>query len=134
MKAKIAVIIMLFFFIGIISYSYTKSIYDNEGPHGGRLKSVDNFNIEVKVVSPGFHVYLLDKQLNSINNKGMSCEIRFFLYDNTILDVALKPFGNDGFMVESSLTGYHSYNVIFYAFGKQIKAKFEAENIIVLNK
>jgi len=134
MKARKIFILMLFFFIFFILYSYNKNIFKDIGPHGGRVKSAGSYNIEMKVASHNFQAFLLDNQLNPISNKGMTCEIRFFLCDSSTIDIDLKPFGDDAFMVESSLKGYYYYNVVFHVFGKQIKAKFEDENLIVLNK
>lgn len=134
MKKKPVYIIISLLLVGLFLYSYKSSVYNDIGPHGGRVKNVGNYNIEMKVASPNYQAFLLDNRLNPISNKGVTCEMRFFLYDSSTLDIDLKPFGEDGFIVESGIAGYHFYNVIFYAFGKQIKAKFEDENVIVLNK
>lgn len=134
MKTKRFFIVIFFLSFIAILYSYSRIIYDDIGPHGGIVKSVGNYNIEMKVSKPDFQAYLLDSRLNPISNKGMSCEIRFYLYDSSTLDIDLKPFGEDGFVMESGINGYHYYNVIFSFFGKQIRAKFEDENVIVLNK
>lgn len=95
------------------------------GPHGGRLQEADKFNIEVNTTYSEFYAYLLNKQYKPISNKGVTCKIRFLFPDSTNLDVNLKPYQEDGFRIESSVSGYHSYRVIFNAFGKNISAKFE---------
>lgn len=134
MRTQKIFILMFFLSLFLILYAYNRNAYNDIGPHGGRVKSVDNYNVEMKVTNHNFQAFLLDHQLNPISNEGVTCEMRFFLSEGSTLDVDLKAFGDDGFVVESSLKGYHFYNVIFYAFGKQIKAKFEDENFIVLNK
>lgn len=101
---------------------------------GGRLQQVDDFYIEMKISSPEFYAYLLNKQCKPISNKGGSCEIRLFFPDSTDLEVTLKPFKEDGFRMESSVSGYQSYRVMFKAFGKTISAKFENENAIAHEK
>jgi hypothetical protein len=133
MKTKIIVFAVV---LSIITTAFisTNLFQTTSGPHGGRLQQVENFNIEIKTSSPEFYAYLLNKQFNPIGNKGVSCEIRFYFPDSTDLDVTLKPYQNDGFRMESSLSGYQSYRVLFNAFGKTISAKFENENAIVLKK
>ena len=133
MKTKI------FVFAGLLSVITVAFISMNTfqvttGPHGGRLQQVDDFYIEMKISSPEFYAYLLNKQYKPISNNGVSCEIRLFFPDSTDLEVTLKPFKEDGFRMESSVSGYQSYRVMFKAFGKTISAKFENENNMAQEK
>lgn len=104
------------------------------GPHGGRLQQAEKFNIETKISYSEIYAYLLNKQCKPISNKEITCEIKFFFPDSTAFVSNLKPYGEDGFKIESNITGYQSYRVSFNAFGKIISAKFENENLIVLKK
>jgi hypothetical protein len=130
MKAKILLIILIFLGLTALFISM-KSSQINAGPHGGRIQQADNFNIEAKVSDPYFYAYLLTKENQSIENKGMSCEISFFFADSTNLDFPLKPHSKDGFRLESTISDYLSYRITFHAFGRNISAKFENENAIV---
>ena len=133
MKTKIIVFAVLFIVISTAFTSMDK-FQVTTGPHGGRLQQVKNFNIEVNTSYSELSAYLLDKQYKPISNKGVSCEIRFLFPDSTNLDVSLKPYKEDGFRIESSVSGYHSYRVIFHAFGENISAKFENQIAIVREK
>ena len=104
------------------------------GPHGGRLQEAENFNIEVNTTYSEFYAYLLNKQYKPISNKGVTCKIRFLFPDSTNIDVTLNPYKEDGFRIESSVSGYRSYRVIFNAFGENISAKFENQIAIVQEK
>ena len=104
------------------------------GPHGGRLQQTEKFNIETITYNSEFYAYLLDKQYKPISNKGVTCKIRFLFPDSTNIDVTLMPYKEDGFRVESSVSGYHSYRIIFYAFGEDISAKFENQIATVQKK
>ncbi len=133
MKTKIILLALLF--SGITFVFISMNIFQiTTGPHGGNIKQVDDFNIEMKIPHPDFYAYLLNKQCKPINNKGVSGEIRFFFPDSTSLDIPLQPYEEDGFRMESSVLDYYSYRVTFHAFGKFISAKFENENAIARKK
>lgn len=104
------------------------------GPHGGELKQAENFKIELKSSFPNFYTYLLDQKLKPVKNKGITCEIKFFFPDDTSADLILKPFQDDGFILELGKTVYNSCIVTFNVFGKSVSAKFEKENSIVSEK
>ena len=107
---------------------------ETTGPHGGRLQQVEKFNIEVNTVNSEFYAYLLNKQYKPISNNGVTCKVRFLFPDNTDIEVSLKPYQEDGFRIESIVSGYHSYRVIFNAFGENISAKFENQIAIIQKK
>lgn len=100
------------------------------GPHGGELKSAENFHIELKEAFPNLHCYLLDQKLGPVSNVGVLCEIRFFMPDETSVDLNLKPFLDNGFILESNTIVYNSCRVTFNISGKSISAKFDKENMI----
>lgn len=133
MKTKIIVVAVLLLVI-ITAFISMDKFQVTTGPHGGRLQQAKEFNIEVNTSHSEFYAYLLDKQYKPISNKGVSCEIRFLLPDSTNLDVTLMRYKEDGFRIESSVSGYHSYRVIFHAFGENISAKFENKIVLVREK
>lgn len=100
------------------------------GPHGGELKAAENFHIELKEAFPNLHCYLLDQKLLPVNNDGVLCEIRFFMPDETTVDLTLKPFLSDGFILESNAIVYNSCRVTFNISGKSVSAKFAKEHLI----
>ena len=128
MKIKKKLLTLLGISIVFISM---KTIQTSTGPHGGRVKKVENFNIETKTNYSEYYTYLLNNKNEPISNKGISCEIEFLFLDNTSLDFPLKKYQEDGFKLESSITGYESYRITFYAFGKAIATTFENESAIV---
>ena len=117
--------------IGMSAY-YTYQ--PNIGPHGGTVKEVENFNIEVKISTSSIYAFLLDKKLKPINNKGIFCEIKFFPPDNIPIDVTLKPYQQDGFVLESTSVIYDFFRVAFNVNGKSVSEKFYNENAIVEKK
>ncbi len=104
------------------------------GPHGGEYKSVQNYNIEVKTIYPFFYSYLLDNKKQPIKNKGIFCQITFLLPNEKSIEVQLKPYREDGFIMESSSLVYNSFRVQFNIFGKLVSATFENESSIVEQK
>ena len=133
MRTKIILFILLFSGI-TFAFISMNTFQISTGPHGGNIQQAGNFNIEMKVSHPDFYAYLLNKQCRPISNKGVSGEIRFFFRDSTSLDIPLKPYEEDGFRMESSVSDYYSYRVTFHAFGKFISAKFDNENVIAQKK
>ncbi len=133
MKTKIIVFAVLLLVITTAFISIDK-FQVTTGPHGGRLQQAENFNIETNTSNSEFYAYLLNKQYKPVSNKGVTCKIRFLFPDSTNIDVTLMPYKEDGFRIESSVAGYHSYWVIFHAFGKNISAKFENQIAIVQEK
>lgn len=101
------------------------------GPHGGIVKPAQQYNIEVKTAYPSIYAYLLDDKKNPISNKKIECTISFLMPDNTNFDVQPKPYLEDGFVVESGSTVYHSCRVTFNVQGKSVSALFENQNVIV---
>ena len=133
MKTKIIVFAVLLLVITTAFISMGK-FQVTTGPHGGRLEQAEKFNIETNASYSEFYAYLLDKQYKPVSNIGVTCKIRFLFPDSTNIEVSLKPYQEDGFRIESSVSGYHSYRVIFHAFGENISAKFENQITIVQQK
>lgn len=104
------------------------------GPHGGELKQAESFNIEMLSSFPNLYVYLFDQKLQPINNKEVTCEIKFFFPDHTSKDLNLKPFEEDGFVIETSKIVYNACKVTFNVSGRPVSAMFEREHSIVKKK
>jgi hypothetical protein len=115
---------------GIVVLYSVNRYQGTTGPHGGELKPAENFNIELKEAFPNLHCYLLDQKLEPVSNLGVLCEIRFFMPDETTVDLNLKPFLNDGFILESNTIVYNSCRVTFNISGKSVSAKFNKEHLI----
>jgi len=104
------------------------------GPHGGKVKKAENFNIE-KIQSPeNLYAFLLDTNYKPISNKGVIGEVRFYYLDETTSDIPLLPFETEGFVVKMQENQYHSCRITFIISGKSISAKFENESLIVSKK
>lgn len=107
------------------------SFQPTTGPHGGVFKSAENYNIEVKKTYPSIYAYLLDNKNKPIKNKGITCGIRFLLEGDANIEVQLKPYKEDGFILESGSMGYNSFRITFNVYGKSVSAVFENESAIV---
>ncbi|MDP1802240.1 MAG: hypothetical protein Q8L81_12860 [Bacteroidota bacterium] len=129
-KAKIFFLALLYC-ITIALVSWSKS--SPTGPHGGTLKKSGNYFIEMKNPDKFFYAYLLDKKLNSINNKNVSGEVKFLMPDSTSFNVTLKAATDDGFTCES-LPGSYACRVTFIVFGKSVSARFENPALLVEKK
>lgn len=104
------------------------------GPHGGKVKSVGEYSIETKISSEYIYAYLLGKNDKSIRNKGVSCQMKFFFFEKENITLYLKPYHEDGFIVRSDVSGYHSYQVSFYLLNQLITTTFENENMNLIVK
>lgn len=130
MRTKIIFFAVLVIIAG--TFISMKTIFAaDQGPNDGRILKVGNNYIEVKKDYIHFYAYLLDDQKNAMNNKDMTCEIRFFLVDGNTLDIPLTKHGVNGFMIDYFANDYNSYRITFEMGGKSIGAKFDNENLLV---
>ena len=129
MKSKLILPLLLLtaasFLVSLSTYQATT------GPHGGKLKRAENYLIELKMFNADLYTYLLDQKLMPVGNKGISCEIKFFTPDSAYVNTVLKPFREDGFILESNTIVYQSCKVIFKVPGKSVSANFDNENVMV---
>jgi hypothetical protein len=133
MKTKILITIFLLFSISIFLFSLN-FFQSSIGPHGGIVKEADEYNIEMKNIYPNIYTFLLNKKNKPIVNKKISCEISFVLPNNTVINSQLKPFNEDGFVMESGGLNFSSCRIFFNVLGKTVSADFESENPIVEKK
>lgn len=67
------------------------------GPHGGRLKTVGSYKLELFGCDDHIEVYLFDSDTNAINNKSISGTVEFFFNGSATLVSPLVKYGMDGF-------------------------------------
>lgn len=129
MRAKTIIIIVFLILLALflISINFFQSPF---GPHGGRVKTAGEYNIEMKNVYPNIYTFLLDKDYKPIKNKEILCEIHFILPDNTKINSQLKPFEEDGFIMELGELNFSTCRVFFNVHGKSVSAGFENEKPI----
>ena len=84
------VLIMFFFAAGLEAQS-------GFGPHGGRLKTVDAYKIEVSGCDNYVEIYLFDSDTNAINNDHISGQVEFVYANEAVLISPLIHYGMDGF-------------------------------------
>jgi hypothetical protein len=118
-------IITIIFAIVIYSAQGQDTLSNVSGPHGGRLKLVQNYNVEVLGSYRRVITYLFDKDLKPISNKGINGSILFFYADNASLNVKLKPYETNGFYAEVSAVDYFYCVVNLTIYGKTISSKFD---------
>ena len=109
-----------------------KTIFASDlGPHGGKTEKAGDHYIEVQKDDAHFYAFLLNKDKESIKNTNISCEIKFFLLDGTSLNIPLKPFGDEAFVIDYFESDYESYRITFEVEGKSVNAKFDKESFLV---
>lgn len=124
MKTKIIHLLFLVTAITLLSLDFPEL----QGTHGGVVKKAEGFYIEMKNnPDTSFSVYLLNKKLRTVSNKGISGEVKFFFPDSTTLDVPLKPVAGNAFTARV-IPGYYSCKITFHVFGKEVSAAFDRES------
>ena len=121
MKIFLTIILAL----SICNANAQDTISNISGPHGGRIKTIQNYNIEVLGTYHRVITYLFDKDLKPISNKGINGNILFFYADNASLNIKLKPYEINGFFAEISATDYYYCVVNLSIYGKTISSKFD---------
>jgi len=130
-SVKTKIIIVILIIIAAITLLISLKMFQSPyGPHGGVVKPAGNYQIEMKNPFGNLYAYLLDVESKPMRNKRISCKVRYYFPDNTTTEIDLKPFGDDGFMAETT-TRFYSCRITFNLQGKSVSAKFENENPIV---
>lgn len=94
------------------------------GPHGGLLKTVENYKIETINSYGCITAYLFDVGLKAIPNKFISGTIMFFYSNGASLNNYLIPTGSDSFTADVSNTDYYYYIIHLKVDGKSISTRF----------
>ena len=131
---KIIAVLSIVFLAVILNLLWMNSSQYSLGPHGGKVKQAENFNIEKIQSHENLYIFLLDHNYKPISNKGIVGEARFYFSDETTSDIPLKPFEADGFTVSMLDNNYHTCRITFTISGKSISTKFDNENLIVSTK
>jgi len=121
MKTKI----IIAFIVMITNANAQDTINYVSGPHGGLLKSVENYKIETVNSYGIITAYLFDGTLTLIPNKFTSGNIMFFYNNGASLNHYLIPSGTDSFTAKVSNTNYYYYTIHFKVDGKFINTRFE---------
>lgn len=95
------------------------------GPHGGLLKTVENYKIETISSYGCITTYLFDGNLKAIPNKFISGTIIFFYGNDASLNNYLIPSGMDAFTADVSNTDYYYYVIHLKVAGKLISTRFD---------
>jgi hypothetical protein len=120
MKIKI----IIAFIVLITSARAQDTINYVTGPHGGLLKSVENYRVEVINTYGCITAYLFNSSLTIIPNKYLSGTIMFYFDNNVTLNKYLIPEGTDGFSVDVSNANYYYYVIQFRQNEKTITTRF----------
>lgn len=110
------------------------NIIQSFGPHGGTIKQVENYNVEIKVAQSIFYAYLLDNKSKPLSNRGISCSVKFVFPDDIEVLKPLLPVGEDGFFIEAGSAEFSWCIVYFNVHGKPVSVKFENETLIAYKK
>jgi len=70
------------------------------GPHGGRLKSVGNYKLEVFGCDNYLEIYLYDRDTSAISNNDIVGNVEFYYNGSATLTSLLTKYGIDGFTAE----------------------------------
>lgn len=121
MKTKIIIALIVI----ITSAKAQDTINFASGPHGGLLKSVENYKIETINSYGCITAYLFDGSLKIIQNKFASGTIMFFYNNGASLNNYLIPSGTDSFTADVSNNDYYYYMIHFKVNGKMISTRFD---------
>lgn len=98
------------------------------GPHGGRLKTVGNYKIELFGCDDHIEVYLFDRDTNAISNNNITGTVEFFYSGQATLNSPLTHYGMDGFTAKiPANTFLYSKPSIELSEGVIVTAKFDNE-------
>ena len=120
MKTKL----IIAFIVLVTSAKAQDTINYITGPHGGLLKTVENYKIETINSYGCITAYLFDVGLKAIPNKFISGTIMFFYSNGASLNNYLIPTGSDSFTADVSNTDYYYYIIHFKINEKIISARF----------
>ena len=127
MKTKIIIAFIVF----AVSGKAQDSTNGVSGPHGGLLKTVENYKIETINSYDCVTAYLFDKTLNVIPNKFISGTIMFFYNNEARLNNYLVPSGQDSFTADVPNIYYSYYIIRFNVNGKFISGRFNGSSGLV---
>lgn len=101
------------------------------GPHGGQIKAVDNYYVEMKSDESTIYAYLLDRNKLAVRNGNVKCEVRLLFADSSIFEVKMEPFGTEGYYGLTAAQNYNLCLVTFTIFNAKISAAFKNNTLLV---
>ena len=117
--------LIIAFIILVSNINAQDTIKNVGGPHGGILKSVESYKIEMLITYNRIYAYLYNKNVEPIRNKNITGEVVFVYEDNASLNIKLNPYENDGFIADVANPNYSYCTINFNIYGKMITTKFE---------
>ena len=117
--------LLLFAALSMQFISYSQQL--TRGPHQGLVKEVGLYKIEMLGCSDHIEVYLLDQEMQSINNHQITGHVRFYFNNKTSQDSPLMPYGQDGFSAKIPQSEFFNCIVTIDILSKPISATFESE-------
>lgn len=121
MKTKI----IIAFIVLITSVKAQDTTSYVNGPHGGLLKTVENYKIEFIYTFDCITTYLFDVDFNVIPNKFIVGSITFFYNKEVSLHKYLIPSGTDSFRADVPSANYNYCIMDFKINQKSIRVKFD---------
>ena len=129
---KIYKVVPFLFLLCILLFSFRLKV-SSDGPHGGTIKSAGNYYIEIKNYKSRLYAFLLDKNVCSMNNLGVSCNAKFLLKDSSSVSFHLKPFWEDAFFARTGTLNFYTVKITFHvSSGETVSAEFRNESICSL--
>lgn len=106
----------------------------DRGPHGGEIKAVDQYYIEMKSEPATIYAYFLDRNKMSVRNPNLKCEAKLMYADSTVTKIDLLPYGVDGFSGKIVADNYNTCLITFTFAGEKVSAAFENKTLLVTNQ
>ena len=120
---KIKIIIALMILVTSTKAQDTTSCVS--GPHGGLLKTVENYKIEFISTYDCITTYLFDADFKAIPNKFIEGSIMFFYNNEVSLHKYLIPSGTDSFNADVPSATYNYCLMDFTINHRSIKVRFD---------
>ncbi|MGZ3904618.1 MAG: hypothetical protein ACXVC6_13035 [Bacteroidia bacterium] len=105
MRSLITTLLLLFAFAS--SNAQQDSLF---GPHGGRLKKSQGYNLETLGCDNFMELYLYNEAMEPVFNSGITGSIKFF-YDKKNVVYAIQKYGIDGFTCKIESPEFYNYEV-----------------------
>lgn len=133
MKTKLAFVILPVSIILVWFFSEGSHPADR-GPHGGEIKPVDNFFIEMKSEKSTIYAYFLDNKKMTVRSPNITCEAKLMYADSSVLAIEMLPFGTEGFIGQTAADNYNTCLITFTIAGEKASAVFENTKLFATNQ
>jgi len=127
--------IILIWLLVAVSFLYADHIYQvTLGPHGGMVKAVKPYHIELRTANHSLFAYLLDADKKALPNLGLHCDGRIQYPDGTSSYIKFIPFEKDGFIAQAINNTYNSCKITMYLRNRSFIASFDNNQLFVSKK